>query len=505
MGFVNRVLNIFTTGRLKEIDKFCKEPGNVQHKMYNYLIKHGKKTAFGKEYRFKDCVNNYDKFRKQVPVSSYEDLKPYIDRIRKGEKNVLWNTEIKWFAKSSGTTGDRSKYIPVSKEALENCHFRGGKDMIAIHSANYPKSNFLSGKGLAIGGSQQKDNDKTKYYGDVSAVIINNLPVWANLKRTPDKATALMPEWEEKLDKMADISMRENVTNLSGVPSWTLVLMKKILEISGKNNLLEVWPNLEFFAHGGVNFSPYRAEFRRLIPSDKMKYMEVYNASEGFFAMQNDLTVNDMLLMLDYGVFYEFIPVSESDKKFPNAVSIEDVELNKNYALVISTNGGLWRYLIGDTVMFTHKYPHKIIITGRTKHFINAFGEEVIIDNAEKALDKACRETNAIIKEYHAAPVYMQKDSTGAHEWLIEFEQEPDDFSAFTKALDDALKTINSDYEAKRYHDYNLRMPIVHKAKEGLFYQWLKNKGKLGGQNKVPRLANNRETIDELLNINQQM
>lgn len=503
MAFFNKIVNHFSTGRLKEIENFSKRPGDVQHKMYNYLIKHGKNTTFGKTFNFSKM--RYNDFRSKVPVSKYEDIKPYIDKIRDGEKNVLWDSKIKWFAKSSGTTENRSKYIPVSKQALENCHFRGGKDIIAIHSAAFPDSNFVNGKNLAIGGSRQADDDKSKYYGDISAVIINNLPVWANIRRTPDKATALMPEWEEKLDKMADLSSKQNVTSISGVPSWTLVLMKKVLEITGKKSIPEVWPELELFTHGGVNFSPYREEFRRIIPSEKMKYMEIYNASEGFFALQNDLRVSDMLLMLDYGVFYEFIPVSQANKKFPNAVSIDDVELNKNYALVISTNGGLWRYLIGDTVMFTQKYPHKIIITGRTKHFINAFGEEVIIDNAEKALEKACRETGAIVKEYHAAPVYMKKDTTGAHEWIIEFQKSPDSLEKFTAELDAMLKTINSDYDAKRYRDYNLRMPIVHRAKDNLFYQWLKNKGKLGGQNKVPRLSNNRDTIEELLTINQQI
>ncbi len=505
MALLNRMVNIFTSKRLKQIELFCEKPAQVQEKVFQYLIKNGKETVFGHDFGFSNIGNSYEKFKQTVPVSEYNDLTPYIDRVRGGEKNVLWNTSVKWIAKSSGTTSSKSKYIPVTKEALENCHYRGGKDMIAIHASNYPESNFMKGKGLAIGGSRQPESNDRLYYGDISAVIMNNLPAWANFKRTPDKKTALMPEWEAKLNKMAEITSKENVSNLSGVPSWTLVVAKKVLEITGKKTLPEVWNNLEFFAHGGVNFNPYREEFKRLIPSERMKYMEVYNASEGFFALQNDLAVNDMLLMLDLGVFYEFIPVSEVNKKFPNSVTIDDVELNKNYALVISTNAGLWRYLIGDTIMFTHKYPHKIIITGRTKHFINAFGEEVIIDNAEKAINAACNATKAVIKEYHAAPVYMQKGSTGAHEWIVEFETEPTDLELFTLTLDKTLQSINSDYEAKRYRNYNLRMPIIRKAKKDLFYHWLKKRGKLGGQNKVPRLANNRKIINELLDINKSL
>ena len=505
MALLNKMINLFSSGRLKEIEYIQSHPTEVQNKVYESLINAGKNTSFGKQFGFSEFLNSYDTFKKNVPVFSYSDLKPYIDRIRKGEKNVLWNTDIKWFAKSSGTTGSRSKYIPVSKQSLEDCHFKGGKDIIRVHYANYPDSNFVSGKGLAIGGSRQPDKDKNKYYGDVSAVIINNLPFWANLKRTPDKATALMPEWEEKLDKMAAISIKEDVTSLSGVPSWTLVLMKKVLEITGKSNLLEVWPNLSLFMHGGVNFNPYRREFRRLIPSDSMKYINIYNASEGFFAFQNDLTKDDLLLMLDYGIFYEFIPIAETEKKFPTTFTINDVELNTNYALVISTNGGLWRYLIGDTVMFTSKFPHKIKITGRTTHFINAFGEELVVDNADQAIEEAGEKTNSIIKEYTAAPVYMKKNSSGAHEWIIEFEQDPNDIVLFTKELDDALKNINSDYEAKRYNDFNLTMPIIHKAKKGLFYKWLENKNRLGSQSKVPRLSNNRDFMEELLNLNQQL
>ncbi|MEA2041039.1 MAG: GH3 auxin-responsive promoter family protein [Bacteroidota bacterium] len=507
MGLLNKIISLFSTGRLKEIDYFKSKPEAVQEKMFKYLLKEGQYTVFGKDYNFSDFNFQYDAFKQNVPVSNYEQLKPYIEKVIKGEKNVLWNTPIKWMAKSSGTTDSRSKYIPVSKQSLEDCHFRGGKDVISIHYREHPKSDFLSGKGLAIGGSREENKKTTdqKYYGDVSAVIINNLPIWANLKKTPDKATALMPEWEEKLEKMAQLSINENVTSLSGVPSWTLVLMKKVLEITGKSNLIEVWPNLELFTHGGVNFSPYRKEFRRLIPSPKMKYREVYNASEGFFAMQDDLTRDDMLLMLDYGVFYEFIPVAQADNRFPDSININDVELEKNYAMVISTNGGLWRYLIGDTVKFTSKYPHRIKITGRTKHFINAFGEELIVDNTEKAIEAASGKTNAVIKDYTVAPIYMDKDNTGAHEWIIEFEKKPKNIEEFRVYLDDTLKEINSDYDAKRYRNYNLTMPIIHVAKENLFYSWLKSKNKLGGQNKVPRLSNNRDYIEDLLNLNQQL
>jgi hypothetical protein len=465
------------------------------------MIDKAKYTKFGKNYGFENFKNIQD-FQNKVPINDYEGVKTYVEKLRKGEKDLLWPGDVRWFAKSSGTTSEKSKFIPVSKEALEDCHFRGGKDVLAIYTENYPNTRIFSGKGLTLGGSHQVDNfSNTSYYGDLSAILIENIPWWADFIRTPRQKVALIPEWEEKLEKLTKETLKENVTNLAGVPSWNLVMIRHILDFTGKNHLLEIWPNLELFSHGGVSFTPYREQFHKLIPSPDMHYLETYNASEGFFAIQDDPSRDDMLLMLDYGIFYEFIPIEEINSNNPIAVTIADIELNKNYAMVISTNSGLWRYLIGDTVTFTSTFPHKIKITGRTKHFINAFGEEVIIDNAEKALKIACEKTGAIISEYTAAPIYMGSDAKGAHEWLIEFESEPSDLNFFTTLLDNALCAINSDYEAKRYKGITLSPPIVRSMKKGTFFKWMKERGKLGGQNKVPRLSNNREYVDSLLEI----
>ncbi len=504
MPLLNSIFSRFSTKRINQIELFRKYPVNVQRDVFFKLLERSKNTYWGKKYNYKN-IKTFEEFKKYVPLQSYESLKPYIDRIQKGEKKILWDGEVKWFSKSSGTTSDKSKFIPVSKEALEDCHFRGGKDVLALYNVINPNTQIFKGfgKGLVIGGSQQINKfNNEMYYGDLSAVLIENLPFWVHFIRTPNISIALMDEWEEKIEQMAHATIKENVTNISGVPSWTLVLIKRILEITGKNNLTEVWPNLELFIHGGVSFTPYRKYFQELIPSDKMNYVETYNASEGFFAVQDNPNTDDMLLMLDLGIFYEFIPMEEIDKDSPKTLQLEEVEVGKNYAIVISTNGGLWRYVIGDTIKFTSKFPFKIKITGRTKHFINAFGEELIIDNAEKALQQACDLTKAVIREYTAAPIYMSNENKGGHEWIIEFEKVPDDLKHFTELLDRGLKAQNSDYEAKRYKSLSLQMPKVHIAKKNLFYDWLKNKGKLGGQHKVPRLANKRDYIDELLDMN---
>ncbi len=505
MKIINKLVSKITLKRLNQIDYFRKNPGEVQNNMFFNLLNTAENTHFGKQYNFRKAYEkkSLNLFKKNVPLCNYEDIYPYINKIRKGDKNILWPTEIKWFAQSSGTTSSKSKFIPVSKESMEINHFRAGKDVICIYTDLVPETKVLKGKVLAIGGSQQINSfNNDQYYGDISAVLIKNLPLWANFLRTPNKATALMPEWEEKIETMAGKTIKTNVTNISGVPSWTLVLIKKIFEITGKSDLMDVWPNLELFVHGGVSFTPYREEYKSVIKSPSMNYLETYNASEGFFAIQDDFSSNDMLLMLDYGIFYEFIPVENVHAENPNTYTIEEVELNKNYAIVISTNGGLWRYIIGDTVIFTSKYPYKIKITGRIKHFINAFGEELIIDNAEKALRMACKNTKALIKEYTAAPIYMNNNSTGGHEWLIEFTKKPNDLTEFSKLLDDSLKNINSDYEAKRHKNMTLKEPKINIAKDGVFYKWLKSKGKLGGQFKIPRLSNNRDYIDELLKLN---
>ncbi|MDP4207193.1 MAG: GH3 auxin-responsive promoter family protein [Bacteroidota bacterium] len=502
MQIINSIISWLNVKRIHQIELFRQYPFNVQQDTLQKLIQKAKDTEWGKKHYYENILTVED-FQNNVPLQDYEDIKGYINRLREGEQNILWPGEIKWFAKSSGTTSDKSKFIPVSKDTLEDCHFRGGKDIMAIYTDLHPNTKIFSGKGLTLGGSHQINNfSNQSYYGDLSAILIENVPWWVDIIRTPRTEIALLDKWEEKLAKITEATIRENVTNIAGVPSWNLVLIKHILEYTGKNNLLDVWPNLELFTHGGVSFAPYREQFKRIIPSEKMNYMEAYNASEGFFAIQDDPATDDMLLMLDYGIFYEFIPMDEFHKDSPKAVTIDKVEIGKNYAIVISTNSGLWRYIIGDTVIFTSVFPHKIKISGRTRHFINAFGEEVIIDNAEKALQIACEKTNSSIREYTAGPVFMTDNTNGAHEWLIEFEQEPENLDYFTTLLDNALCSINSDYEAKRYKNVTLRMPIVRKMKRGVFFEWMKEKGKLGGQNKVPRLANNRQYIDEILSIN---
>lgn len=503
MPILNSIVSWLNIKRLHQIDLFMKYPFEVQKDTLFKLLDRASTTAIGKELNFAD-IKTIDQFQKQVPLHSYDSLKHYISRIMDGEQNLLWPSEIKWFAKSSGTTSDKSKFIPVSMESLEECHFRGGKDTIAIYTINNPNSRLLTGKALTLGGSHKISSyTNQSYYGDLSAILIENLPFWAHFIRTPSQEIALLDEWEQKLDLITRETIHDNVTNIAGVPSWNLVLINYILQFTGKKHLLEIWPNLELFTHGGVSFIPYREQFKKVIPSESMNYMEVYNASEGFFALQNDPSVDDMLLMLDYGVFYEFIPVSEMESSNPKAFTVADVQTGVNYALVITTNGGLWRYLIGDTIIFTSLFPHKIKISGRTKHFINAFGEEIIIDNAEKALKIACEKTYSTITEYTAAPVYMTHNTKGSHEWVIEFEKEPSDLDYFTKILDNALCSINSDYEAKRYKNITLEMPVIRKIEKGTFYKWLSSKGKLGGQNKVPRLSNDRKYLEEILSISQ--
>lgn len=469
--------------------------------MFSKLIFKAKGTEYGKKFDF-SSIKDINTFQRRLPIVDYEGVKPYIDRMRKGEHNILWPEEVKWFAKSSGTTENKSKFIPVSPEALEECHFQGGRDVLSIYTNLFPETEIFTGKALTLGGSHQIDNfNADAFYGDLSAILIENLPWWYDLIRTPSSKVALIPKWEEKLEKLTNETLKENVTSLAGVPSWNLVMIKYILDFTGKKNLLEVWPNLELFMHGGVSFTPYRDQYKKVIPSERMRYMETYNASEGFFAIQDDLSADDMLLMLDYGIFYEFVPAEQAFNPNPECISIQDVELNQNYAVVISTNSGLWRYMIGDTIMFTSKTPHKIKITGRTRHFINAFGEELIIDNAEKALKTACEKTGASIREYTAGPVYMDENARGAHEWLIEFDHNPNDLDFFCQILDNALCSLNSDYEAKRYKGITLGSPVIRSLKAGTFYRWMKERGKLGGQNKVPRLSNNRDYIEQLLEI----
>ena len=503
MDILNSILTWVMKKRIHDIELFMKYPLEVQEELLRDLIRKGKNTEFGKKYGF-ETIQSYDRFKEQVPIHSYEDIFPYIERVMKGEQNVLWPSEITWFAKSSGTTNARSKFIPVSTEALENCHFKGGKDLISIYVNNYPDSRMFTGKGLAIGGSHQineYDPSASSYYGDVSAVIMKNLPLWAQVIRTPSLEVALMDKWEEKIEKMARITAEQNVTNFSGVPTWTILLLQKVMELKNTDNILEVWPNLEVFFHGAVAFTPYRELFKKLIPTSKMRYCETYNASEGFFGIQDQKDSTELLLMLDYGIFYGFIPMEEIDQPNPKTLGLEAVKVGKNYAMLISTNAGLWRYQIGDTIKFTSTDPYRIKISGRTKHFMNAFGEEVIIENAELAIAEACRNTGAIIDNFTAAPIYFDEGNTGGHEWVIEFKTLPGDIESFKLALDKKLREINSDYDAKRYKNMALQPPIIHSVNQGTFYEWMKKRGKLGGQNKVPRLSNDREHIDDILEM----
>lgn len=487
--------------RIHQIELFMKYPHDVQDEWFQSLISTAQATEWGKKYDYKSILTP-ETYRERVPIQDYNSLKPYIDRMLEGEQNILWPSEIKWFAKSSGTTGDRSKFIPVSREALEECHYQGGKDMLSVYCHNRPDTRILTGKTVVLGGSSQLLNTSSNgYHGDLSSIIIRNLPFWAEYNRTPTLEVTLNPNFEEKIETVAQITCKENVTNMSGVPTWNIVMAKRILEITGKSNLLEVWPNLEFYSHGGVSFRPYREQFKALIPSDRMYYLENYNASEGYFALQDQADSEDLLLMLDYGIYYEFLPVENLHDEHPQTLGLHEVELNKNYALIITTNAGLWRYMVGDTIKFVNLSPFRIQITGRTKQYINTFGEEVIVDNADQALAYACERTGAIVRDYTAGPVYFSEGKSGAHEWIIEFEHPPADFQQFCELLDTRLREINSDYDAKRFKDMALGFPKMHQAPDGTFYRWMKERGKLGGQNKVPRLANERTYVDSILKL----
>lgn len=486
--------------RLWRIEGWKTHPQDAQREVLQDLVTAAQYTEFGKKYNF-STLFNIRSFKQTVPIHEYEDMKPYIQRIMEGEQNILWNTPIYWFAKSSGTTSDKSKFIPVSEESLEDCHYKAAKDVLTMYYQYNPESDLLTGKGLVLGGSHTiNPMNEEAQYGDLSAVLLQNSPFWGNWLRTPDLSIALMDEWESKIEMLAQSTIRENVTSISGVPTWTLVLFRRILEITGKQSIAEVWPNLELYMHGGVSFTPYRQQFHKLI-GKQINYLEMYNASEGFFAAQDIPGEEGMLLFVDHGIFMEFMPIDEYGKQFPDTIGLSEVELGKNYALVISTNGGLWRYLLGDTVQFTSLDPFRIKVSGRLKHYMNAFGEEVIVDNTDKAIAAASAATGAVVNDYTAAPVYFSEGSNGAHEWLIEFEKQPADLAAFTRELDATLKSLNSDYEAKRHKDIALRMPVLHSLPKGIFSQWLKSRGKLGGQHKVPRLSNERIHLEEIKKI----
>ena len=497
LAIINSIASWILKKRIHQIELFLKYPHEVQEELLFSLLKTAENTTMGKKYEF-SSIKSYKTFSERVPVSAYEDLEPMIEQTRKGEQNVFWPTQIKWFAKSSGTTNAKSKFIPVSNEALEDCHYKAGKDLLCLYLNNNEDSQLFTGKSLRLGGSKQIYEDNNTYFGDLSAILIDNMPIWAEFSSTPSNKVSLMSEWETKIPAIVKETMTENVTSFAGVPSWMLVLMNKILEESGKTTLPEIWPNVEVYFHGGVSFEPYREQYKKILPKDNFKYYEIYNASEGFFAIQDTNDSNELLLMLDYGIFYEFIPMDTFGTPNQKVVRLADVELNKNYAVVITTNGGLWRYLIGDTVRFTSINPYRIKITGRTKHHINVFGEELMVENTDKAIAKACELTGAEVLDYTVAPIFMDGREKGAHEWIVEFGKHPEDVEQFRQALDETLQSVNSDYEAKRYNNMTLNPLVLNVARPKLFYDWLKAQDKLGGQHKIPRLSNERKYLEEL-------
>ncbi len=486
--------------RVHDIELFIKYPNEVQREELNNLLQTAKNTEVGKQYNFGD-MRHYEDFANRVPVRTYEEIAPMIERSRKGEQNIFWPTPIKWFAKSSGTTNAKSKFIPISNESLEDCHFKGGKDMLSLYFANNEKSTLFQGKALRLGGSRALYEENNTYFGDLSAIMIDNLPLWAELVSAPSQKVSLMAEWESKMEAIVKETIREDIRSMAGVPSWMLVLLQNVLTETGRKSILDVWPNMEVYFHGGINFLPYKEQYNTLFPSDSMHYVELYNASEGFFGVQDQLHSNELLLMLDYGIFYEFIPMKTYGTNSEKVIPLSEVEVGEQYAVIISTNAGLWRYHIGDTIRFTSIAPYRFRITGRTKHFINVFGEELVIENADTALENVCQKHHVQVVDYTAAPIFMAGAEKGGHEWLIEFKKPPQNPEAFAQDLDLTLQAINSDYEAKRYKNITLMPLKLHVAAPKTFYNWLKQKGKIGGQHKVPRLANTREYLEELLEV----
>ncbi|MDY6025426.1 GH3 auxin-responsive promoter family protein [Bergeyella zoohelcum] len=495
----NSVVNWFIKQRIDQIQNFMRHPIDTQRGILFSQLYHAEDTEYGKLHGF-SSISSYEDFKNQVPIVSYEDFEPYIERVRQGQKNIIWPGAIKNFAKSSGTTNAKSKFIPITQDSLEKCHMKAGKDMVSIYANNHPDNQLFSNKNLRLGGSAELYEEFNTKFGDLSAILIDNLPFWVEITTTPSKKVSLMSEWEQKLKAIVEEVVHADVGSLTGVPSWMMVLLQRILKEKNINTIGELWPNLEVFFHGGINFSPYREEYKKII-GRTINYYEIYNASEGFFGIQDRSGSDEMLLMLDYGIFYEFIPMDQFSTENPMAIPLEEVELGKNYAVVITTNGGLWRYIIGDTVIFTSLDPYRIKISGRTKHYINAFGEELMIGNVESAIVKACQETGASVREFTGAPIFMEGNESGGHEWVFEFNTTPDSLEKFTQAFDEHLKQVNSDYEAKRYNNMTLKSPVIHKAPEGLFYQWMQSRGKMGGQNKVPRLSNDRTYITPILEL----
>ena len=497
---INSIASWVLKQRIHQIELFLKYPNEVQEELLMNLIRRAENTTIGTQYDF-SSITSYATFSERIPVSSYEDLQPLIERTRQGEQNVFWDSPIKWFAKSSGTTNAKSKFIPVSNEALEDCHYKGSKDLLCLYLNNNENSEMFLGKSLRLGGSSQIYEDRDTFFGDLSAILIENMPMWAEFSSTPSNKISLMSEWETKLTAIINETKNENVTSFAGVPSWLLVLMNRLLDETGKGNLLELWPNLEVYFHGGVSFEPYREQYQKLLPKTDFKYYEIYNASEGFFAIQDLNNSSDLLLMLDYGIFYEFIPMDTFGTPDQKVIRLADVALFKNYAVVITTNSGLWRYLIGDTVRFTSLNPYRIRVSGRTKHHINVFGEELMVENTDQAIAKACQLTQSEIIDYTVAPIFMEGKAKGAHEWIIEFKKNPADMAQFQIILDDTLQSLNSDYEAKRYNNMTLNPLVINVARKDLFYDWLKERNKLGGQHKIPRLSNQRDYLEQLKSL----
>lgn len=499
MSVLNAVISWFIKRRMHQMELFMKYPIEVQEDVRRRLIEAAADTVWGRQYGY-ESIRNAQDFRERIPVTAYEDLQPYIDRIMRGEQRVLWHSEVRWFAKSSGTTNDRSKYIPVTEEALEDCHFKAGKDLLSMYCHINPDTRMFAGKGLTIGGSHQISQlNGDTYTGDLSAVLMQNLPFWAEFIRTPELSVALLEKWEEKVVRIGTETMKQDVTNIAGVPTWIIVLFRWMLETTGKQHMHEIWPNLEVYFHGGVSFNPYREQFKALIPGAKMHYIETYNASEGFFGMADQSDTDEMLLMLDYGIYFEFMDPADVGRSGARTYTLDEVGVDRVYAVIISTNAGLWRYLIGDTIRFTNLNPFRFRISGRTKQYINAFGEELMVENAEQGLQAACEATGAIIRDYTAGPIFLSTANRGGHEWLIEFEVPPADQELFNEVLDRRMREVNSDYDAKRQRDLALLAPTVRVMPEGTFYKWMKKRGKLGGQNKVPRLANDRKFLEDIL------
>jgi hypothetical protein len=502
LQFINSIASWILKKRIHQIELFEKYPNEVQEELLMNLLKTAENTVYGKQYEF-NSIKNYDTFSDRIPLATYEDLEPMIEQTRRGMQNIFWPSHIKWFAKSSGTTNAKSKFIPVSSEALENCHYKASKDLLSLYLNNNPDSQLFVGKSLRLGGSKELYQDNNTFFGDLSAILIDNMPVWAEFSSTPSNRVSLMGDWEVKLMAIIQETIREDVTSLAGVPSWMMVLLQKILEETGKNHIHEVWPNAEVYFHGGVSFDPYRSQYQKLFPKPDFNYYEIYNASEGFFAIQDQNYSNELLLMLDYGIFYEFIPMDTFGTDRQKAVRLADIELHKNYALVITTNSGLWRYVIGDTVRFTSLNPYRIRVTGRTKHHINVFGEELMVENTDQAIAKACQQTGLEVIDYTVAPIFMDTHSKGAHEWIIEFKTPPEHPDEFASLLDSLLQSLNSDYEAKRYNNMTLNPLVMNIARPGLFYDWLKEHDKLGGQHKIPRLSNQRDYLEQLKHMQQ--